>query len=332
MSNQLLQVNNLGSLDSIVLIIKIIRKAPKGISIQDLKIYCSMTSANLAYEVDGILELLKFIEWGQTSNGVIKLDKSIAKTNFSKRPHAKTRKRIIDEIFFHMMENHLLDEFLDLNSLDYVIGKEKISISINSIPLKYKGLKNLLISVGFFTVDAENPYQFVIEDDYQEYFENQVIPWLHDIRGYSPESGITFEEFKEIQRAKEQAGIIAEEFVLIFEQNRLHGHPLKSHIKIISWIKVDAGYDINSFDRLNSLQIDRYIEVKSYSGNISFYWSRNEIEKARILEQKYFLYLVDRNKITKPNYEPIICQDPYKTVFKSSDWSKDPQSWLLKIG
>jgi hypothetical protein len=105
---------------------------------------------------------------------------------------------------------------------------------------------------------------------------------------------------------------------------------LLSRVKRISSIKVEAGYDIISFNSMTSNEVDRFIEVKSFSKKPEFYWSRNEIGTAEMKGSKYFLYLVDRSLIGKNDYEPQIIQDPYKNIFGDPNWQKDPQNWLVR--
>ena len=75
--------------------------------------------------------------------------------------------------------------------------------------------------------------------------------------------------------------------------------------------------------------LNRFIEVKSFSGNESFFWSRNEIDVAKIKENEYFLYLVDRTKMNNDGYEPIIIQNPYEHVLNNEQWSKRIEKYYL---
>ena len=92
---------------------------------------------------------------------------------------------------------------------------------------------------------------------------------------------------------------------------------------------INAGYDIISFDSLQSKEMDRFIEVKSFSRKPEFYWSKNELTTSELKRKKYYLYLVDRSKMDNPQYQPIIIQDPYNNVFHNTDWKKDAQNWLV---
>lgn len=77
--------------------------------------------------------------------------------------------------------------------------------------------------------------------------------------------------------------------------------------------------------------VDRYIEVKSFSGEPLFYWSRNEVQIARELMDKYFLYLVDRDKMSEPGYTPKMYQNPYQKLFENEFWKKEPETWRISF-
>ncbi|MFP4486489.1 MAG: N-acetylmuramoyl-L-alanine amidase [Campylobacterales bacterium] len=55
------------------------------------------------------------------------------------------------------------------------------------------------------------------------------------------------------------------------------------------------------------------------------------LEYAKALGDKYFIYLVDRSKIGNKKYSPIIYQNPYKKIYNSDLWSKEADSWRLML-
>ena len=137
------------------------------------------------------------------------------------------------------------------------------------------------------------------------------------------------EKLKEGLLEKEENGKLAELFVFNFERNRL-GNLLGKRVAIISKINVSAGYDIISYNDSNSINYDRFIEVKSFKDKPHFYWSKNEREKACQYKEKYYLYLVDLSQINNPKYCPIIIQNPYYNL--SDDlWSYEPISWYYEV-
>ena len=75
--------------------------------------------------------------------------------------------------------------------------------------------------------------------------------------------------------------------------------------------------------------MDRFIEVKSYFQKLHFYWSQNEIEKAKLYEDKYFIYLVDMSKVDDPEYEPQIIENPGTNILESDSWILSPTSYKV---
>jgi len=140
---------------------------------------------------------------------------------------------------------------------------------------------------------------------------------------------MSLEALRKQLELQETQGEAAELFALEYERVRLAGALNVSKIKRISDIDVSAGYDIVSFENESSLEYDRFVEVKSYVGQPHFYWSKNEIDIATLLDDKYCIYLVNIEKIGKPNYAPAIILNPSKAVLTSSDWLLQPTSYLV---
>lgn len=128
-----------------------------------------------------------------------------------------------------------------------------------------------------------------------------------------------------------EQGAKAEEFVLAFEHTRLHGSSVIHKVKRISEIDVTAGYDIISFSDCASTVYDRFIEVKSYKGTPHFYWTKNEMEVAAIYGERYFIYLVDIDRIFDLKYTPMIITNPSKSIAKSDVWIMQPESYYVYI-
>ena len=84
-----------------------------------------------------------------------------------------------------------------------------------------------------------------------------------------------------------------------------------------------------SYESNDSVDYDRFIEVKAASRDTGFFWSRNEYEMAKLKGEHYYLYLVDVGQIDKPGYVPKIIQNPAESVMESSDWMVEPQSYHI---
>ena len=114
-------------------------------------------------------------------------------------------------------------------------------------------------------------------------------------------------------------GIEVERYALEYERKRLDAHTLVSSIELCGEKLNDLGYDIKSFENVDSLIYDRFIEVKSFA-NPYFYWSLHEQSVAAELGHKYYLYLIDYKKMSNEHFSPIIIQDPISYFSKSANW------------
>ncbi len=201
----------------------------------------------------------------------------------------------------------------------------------NLIPFQFYGIRNLLISLGFFErYSTLGSNDLFVKADFTELFEALVVNPLRAERENQTRR-ITLSGLKIRQERQEELGEQAEIFAMEFEQRRLQGHPLIQNIRRVSREYINAGFDIESFNDIESVFLDRFIEVKSYSDKVVFYWSRNEIETAQEFTDKYFLYLVDRNKMNRSDYMPRIFQNPYQSIFENEFWGKEPEAWKIRI-
>lgn len=107
--------------------------------------------------------------------------------------------------------------------------------------------------------------------------------------------GMTEEELFKVLEKNKQLGDKAEKIALEFEKNRLTmigRSDLAKKVELIAKSDVTAGYDIKSFQEVNSEVDDAFIEVKSFNHN-HFYLSENELKTSEILKENYYLYLVN---------------------------------------
>lgn len=132
------------------------------------------------------------------------------------------------------------------------------------------------------------------------------------------------------------AGEIGEEIVLEFEKNRLKndGHDKKSEkVEKISSEFANAGYDILSFLECEENKFQEiYIEVKGSTGKkFEFYWSANELEKARECGEKYWIYFVPEIdvKTRSSSKELIKVQNPAVTIFDDSSFKIEIEKYHI---
>lgn len=189
------------------------------------------------------------------------------------------------------------------------------------------------------------------EDVYELFEFPQILPLLYESGVLSKKNHIVeinpeYSQFKVEKRLTQKqldeqlknwkiTGDIAEEIVLEFEKNRLkkQGHKLESEkVEIISKDFANAGYDIVSFFEYNNKMEKIYVEVKgSTEKEFDFYWSANELEKARELGDKYWIYFVSeidvKNK-TAPT-DPIRIQDPAETLFSDPSYKVETEKYHI---
>lgn len=129
--------------------------------------------------------------------------------------------------------------------------------------------------------------------------------------------------------ARKAAGELAEAFAMTFERRRLDGHRLIDDVRWVAKEDVGMGFDLISFDDHRSLILDRFIEVKGYASERSFYWSETEIATARLKREKYWLYLIDRSRIDHQGYVPEMVSDPYAYFIEDNPagWRSEPTSY-----
>jgi hypothetical protein len=226
---------------------------------------------------------------------------------------------IIEElIFFYysiLTNNKQLNNALFVNS-KFTIYEDEISIDIFSVQIKYRVFFTILQNLGLL-IKTDNKGIVIIK--------NYALAKKFLGR---PLKKISPEEFEKEQEQKRINGIEAEKFVLAFENKRLGE-------KQIDWVAqyiVNEGYDIASYNRIDDLEYNRFIEVKSYEGKIPyFYWSRNEVDVAKRKSEKYWIYLVNRAEMNNKDYEPIMKQNPIESVLNNENWDKQVENYKIKL-
>jgi hypothetical protein len=206
--------------------------------------------------------------------------------------------------------------------LKYDLRNKSITISNNAFGVEYSQLKQILLDFKVLKpVSTEVLRYYIVSDDYMSIFQTGLMAEIKH-RVTSPE------DLKLILELQSQYGEEAERFVLEYELNRLSQ---KNGILWVAEYSVSEGYDIASFNSRDSICYDRFIEVKSYSQTPSFYWTKNEIETAKIKGDKYFVYLVNREKLSHSNYSPMVICNPAKEIFDASKWALEVDKYYIQL-
>jgi hypothetical protein len=216
-----------------------------------------------------------------------------------------------------------MKEFVKKLSPDAASGEIMWS-AIDSEPLgEIEWLRDHLVQLGVLTATE---HLFRVAPDYKE-----------TVSQFLDGGGDFTEQQMEISlREKRLLGSIAESFVFNFEKKRLLslGHKLESAcVQQISKLRVNAGFDVSSFDGASKgLAHNRFIEVKgSGKTTVRFVWTRNEMQKASDLGDKYWIYFVggierNNNLVTR---EPVMLQNPH-AILKPNDFRVQPEGMLVE--
>lgn len=318
----------LGSFLQLVSLLEGLNRFSPSPRIDDLRAYCADQSVDFAVAFHGILALNEYLDIIQISDGLIAFGPEHSAFVSALSNENALRSVFVGRLLARLHKDGVLGDLIPLAGIRYDSADNSVSVSNSYIPLKYSGIKDLLVSLGLFELKSVGLSHLRIGAQFQTYFENDVIGWVRAESGLGKKA-LSQDRLDEILRMKAARGELAEDFVLKYELARLCAHPSPSRIRIVGRLDVTCGYDIASYDDENSTVIDRFIEVKSYVGGVGFYWSRNELETARRKGAQYYLYLVDSEKLAKAGYMPAIIRNPYEAVYMNDGWVKDVQSWYL---
>jgi hypothetical protein len=219
-------------------------------------------------------------------------------------------------------DNDLLNIFSSKH-LAYDIIYKSLQIRNNAFGFKFYNFKQLLIDFDIIyphpTPEIKN---YIINSRYKKLFDKSILPEIKKRK-------IGIEELDISIRQQQINGEEAERFVLAFETKRL------SNLKEVYWVAeyvANEGFDVLSYNSEADSEYNRFIEVKSYQGEVPyFFWSRNEFFVAKQKQKDYWLYLVNRDKIKDENYIPTMIQDPYTNVLNDDNWAKEVDKYKISF-
>lgn len=217
------------------------------------------------------------------------------------------------EIFFNELSKRIIqfilsENLISLETMSYDIVENCFYIQKKCISLHYACLRNILLTLGLFSNRTSTTF-FV-----SPLFNQNVTSHIKKRRKFNLQELL----LKLENQAKQ--GEAGEQFVLEYERKRLEGRFDIDNIEQISVIDVAAGYDIISFDSIDSCRLDRFIEVKTYQGKPHFHWSSNEMNIAKLRSKHYYIYLVAFDYMKEEGYQPIIIKDPIQYFDGNLDW------------
>lgn len=296
-------------------------------SVSGLKKYCSAKIFSLGKSFDGIIKLLECIEF-------IKIEDDFYETTNNCKPTVWSRLDFFEDYFFYeslfefLRKSNCLNNIFNGETTKFDVISNQYFMVSSQIPYKYYPIRNLLLMTGFLAYNSLISNHLFISSKFTSQFRSQIASGL-EYRRPKNKRVISAQSLEISMLRKAELGKEAEIYVLGYENRRLANHPTSHNIKIISEDFVNAGYDIESYNNRDSIINDRFIEVKSFNSDVSFYWSKNEVEAAEDFGESYFLYLVDRSRIGDLDYIPTVIQNPYKKVFLNEFWKKEIQDWKI---
>lgn len=307
MLNELKRYNNVGDVNGITYFLKLVLADSRTQKSSAQKL-CALRN-NIRLNFPAVVSLFKYLGVIEENTGYLyptEIGKLLIQSDDIEKELCKLcLKKAISETLLDTSAIHY-----DINNDVYAIERYGFNVSaalFRNLLLQYHALKE---RSGDLVISSE------YEDIFIEYQRKQKI-------------GMSLEKLKKQLEGQELQGERAEQFVLSYEKRRLAGHSNLNKIKQISVIDVAAGYDILSYNAVDSEKLDRFIEVKSFAGNPHFYWSQNEIEKAKLYEDRYCIYLIDASKVDDPEYEPRIIKNPAVSILENDSWILSPTSYMV---
>lgn len=232
------------------------------------------------------------------------------------------KQKLLEGFLLSFKKDENFYKILTSESSSYDIIYKTIQIDFSAFWLRYANIRNLLLDFEFLTRHPDFPNnKFIINPWWKKFFDKNFVPEIRKRKVWVNEL------YKEI----EQQIInweIAEKYIIDYENKRLWW---KQWVEWVAPFDSTLWYDILSFNNINSLSNDRYIEVKSYSWNIPyFYWTDNEMDVAKNKWYNYYLYLVNRDEIDLPLYEPIMISNPFINVLNNEEiWNKKINKYYI---
>lgn len=322
MLKELSQYENLGSPKFFFELFSQIRSSQQPWSKDDVRGYFYNRIVDGQVIFDGCLSLAEIVGAIAVSDeGLITLNDTLESSLVNERYLSN---RLLEMILLTVRGDDVFHNIFSSQNISYDVIYRLIQIEGSAFSFRYSCFRKLLVDFDFLYPHPDrNIKKLIVNSKYKKLFDTQIMPEIKRRK-------IGVSELEKALEQKQIYGAEAESFVLNYERGRLGSHSNLRNVEIISGYDVAAGYDVVSYNNIHSTELDRFIEVKSFSSIPSFHWSRNEIDVARVKRERYYLYLVDREKMTEADYSPIIIQNPYEEILENDvEWNKRVDSYFV---
>ena len=290
--------NNFGSKEGLFFVYRHIKEGI--LSVTSLRQFVVRNPGHVDVELNAAILLFTFLD---VLDYDIELDKIVLKNK-----DLSSFDCFVSFLEMKIIDFALRENIINLETVSYDAPKDRFYIYKKCIQMKFACFRNLLLTLNVLENRTSNTYY--VSPSFVKFIQ----PHVKKKKVISQE-----ELLAQLNRQMEQ-GEAGESFVLEYEKKRLQGHHNIEAIKQVSVIDASAGYDIASFNDLDSKKLDRFIEVKTYSGKLNFHWSSNEMDIAKLKSKHYFIYLVSFEDIGKDGYVPLIIQDPISYFKSHTEW------------
>jgi hypothetical protein len=201
-----------------------------------------------------------------------------------------------------------------------IVGNEAESRPATIRRFQESAIRNFLMDLGAVFYDGQHE-RFVLNQNY-----GHLYVWAKNVTGPK-----TKESLETTARRREQFGKSAEDAVFDYEKTRV-GEQLANKVEHISRTLPFACYDIKSFTVDPSATVDRFIEVKAVSRHsYEFFWTQSELDAARLLRDKYYLYLLPSDGDSFDFSGLLVLENAYETVYENKNaWTIDENVVLCR--
>jgi hypothetical protein len=277
----------------------------------DVRLYCLNCFYQIGAQLDGALELLCNIGALRIEDSYLMPDEGFLQAARENGMAFATSSRLVDSL----VATGEIESVFPTGSISWGNTQGELYIHLSQVPIRSLALIRLLRDLGSFLDSEQSTILLRVGEPFSIKLKSAV---AHAFKATRSAKAISPEQLARLQETQAKQGAEAEEFVLHLERNRLQGHEQIQFVRRISLTNSSAGYDIESFENMESFMPDRFIEVKSYRGRGRFFLSLGEIEAAREFGERYHLYLVDIERFGLPDYSPDVIRNPSIELFDES--------------
>jgi len=262
MLNELLKHDNLGDADEISFVLFQALIPDRQQSLNDVRKFCVSQLFSLSLSFEGIVRLLEFTRIIETDSLTISINNKYFNPAVVQTQGEYFRNAHFFECLFERLkELDCVAEMFNENSLRFNHLTNRYYVKSHLIGFKFFTIRNLLLKLAFLERDETIPDHLSIATQFTAFFKDTIIS---DLKTTPDLVAFDLDDLGKTLEQQAEFGRNGELFAFSYEKRRLNGHAQIHQVRRISEDHVSAGYDISSFDNLDSFINDRFIEVKTY--------------------------------------------------------------------